>query len=367
MEESLKVPVRKTLWVNITFFAVTTLLGVVGTPLYIMHYGISLSEILVFSFFLVATPLCITAGYHRLFAHKSYKAHPFVQFWLLFFGAASFEQSAFKWASQHRIHHRYVDTDRDPYNIKKGFFYAHIGWLIFWKQPEDYSNVRDLEQNPMVMHQHEHYKIWAISAGIALPLLIGLFTGHMLGMFLIAVCFRITLVYHATFCINSFCHMFGKTPYDLYASAKDHWFAAVLTFGEGYHNYHHHFPVDYRNGVQWYHWDPTKWLIQSLAWVGLASELKKVSRYKIIAARLRTQHQRVLDALIHVKEDSKLEIFLRHTIKSHYDQLKIRLAEWELNHEYKPRFQEKLREWETVYSKALRMLTSQAFINTGGK
>ena len=131
---------REMIWRNILFFAFTTITALVGCPLYILHYGISLDVIMLTAFFMVATGMSITVGYHRLFAHVTYKAHPVIRFLLLFFGAAAFQQSALEWSAQHRDHHRYVDTDRDPYDIKKGFFYAHMGWLIFWKHVVDFDD-----------------------------------------------------------------------------------------------------------------------------------------------------------------------------------------------------------------------------------
>ena len=112
-------PVKKVVWSNIAFFVMTTLFAAVGTPIYFVHSGISISEVLLFVFYILATSLSITMGYHRLFAHSTFKANAFVRFLVLFFGAAAFQQSALKWASQHRDHHRYVDTEQDPYNIKK--------------------------------------------------------------------------------------------------------------------------------------------------------------------------------------------------------------------------------------------------------
>src|SRR3989338_3286557 len=105
-------------------------------------------------FFMAMTGLSVTVGYHRLFAHVSFKAHPLVRFLVLFFGAAAFEQSALKWAALHRTHHQYVDTEPDPYNIKVGFFYAHVGWIMFWKHGVDYQNVKDLQKSRLLMHQH---------------------------------------------------------------------------------------------------------------------------------------------------------------------------------------------------------------------
>ena len=105
-------------------------------------------------FYTFATGMSITVGYHRLFAHRAFKAHPVLQFLVLFFGAGAFEMSALGWASQHRTHHKYVDTERDPYNIKQGFFYAHIGWMLFWIQPIDYSNSKGMGRRLQAKADH---------------------------------------------------------------------------------------------------------------------------------------------------------------------------------------------------------------------
>ena len=281
-------------WHVILFFAFTTIGAVIGTPLYIHYFGVSASEWLLFSFFVAVTGLAITAGYHRLYAHCTYKAGLFVQFLVLFFGAAAFEQSALTWCSGHRDHHRFVDTERDPYSIKKGFWYAHIGWMTLWKQWPDYDNVKDLLKNKLVRHQHDHYVAWGFTSGILLPVLLGALTGHALGAFVLSVCLRLTLVYHATFCINSVCHTFGKATYDIHSTAKDNWITALFTNGEGYHNFHHRFPTDYRNGIRWYQWDPSKWLIGLLGLLGLARGLQRVPESAILEARLAAEKQRSL-------------------------------------------------------------------------
>jgi len=323
-------PVKKVRWVNAVFFVVTTLIGVLGTPFYIARFGLSTAEILIFIFFMLATGLSITMGYHRLYAHASYRANPIIQFLYLFFGAAAFEQSALKWAAQHRIHHQYVDTDEDPYSIKKGFWYAHIGWLIFWKHHVDYSIVKDLQASRMASHQHKHYGLWSVTAGIGLPVLLGALTGHALGAFIICVCLRITLVYHTTFFINSVCHMFGKATYDIYASARDHWFVAFLTYGEGYHNFHHRFPSDYRNGVRWYQWDPSKWFIALLSHLGLVRDLKRVSQFQVLHARVAAENKRISDRLTRQLAN---QLRCQKTLEAfhlQYEQLRKSLVGWEL-------------------------------------
>jgi stearoyl-CoA desaturase (delta-9 desaturase) len=242
-----------------------------------------------------------------------------------------------------------VDTDRDPYNIKKGFFYAHIGWMIFWQHPLHYDNVRDLQASRLVRHQARFYVLWAAVAGIILPVLIGALTGHALGAFLLSVCARITLVYHITWCINSVCHTFGKATYDIYSSARDHWFAALITNGEGYHNYHHHFPGDYRNGVRWYQWDPTKWVIATLARIGFAWDLKRVSMFRILAAKLAAENQRVGDRL--GKVENPALVALQSMLELQYEKLKQTLGEWERSAR---EYQEILRQHLERHSEARR-------------
>ncbi len=279
-------PRSKNRWGSIVFISAATLVTVLGAPWYIHTHGISRAEAALFIFYTAATSLAITVGYHRYLAHTTFKAGPIVRFLVLFFGAAAFEQSGLKWASQHRKHHQFVDTDRDPYNIKRGFFYAHIGWILFWKQPVSYENVKDLQKSRLVTHQHANYLGWSLGSGVFVPVLIGGLTGSWLGAFILSVATRLTLVQHSAFFINSFAHTFGSRPYDTSSSAKDHWLGAVLTNGEGYHNFHHRFPSDYRNGVRWYHWDPSKWLIYGMEKTGIARDLKRTSADQISEARL---------------------------------------------------------------------------------
>jgi len=343
---------RKNNWVNITFFALTTLAGVIGAPVYVYHYGISLAEVALFIFYFGATGLSITVGYHRLFAHSTYKTNHVVQFFLLFFGAAAFQQSALQWSSQHRDHHRYVDTDRDPYSIGKGFFYAHIGWLIFWKHETNYGNVKQLQNDSLVMHQHRYYILWAIMAGIVTPALIGLLTGHLLGALLIGVALRLTLVYHTTFFVNSVCHMFGTATYDIDSTARDNWFTALFNFGEGYHNFHHRFAADYRNGVRWYQFDPGKWMIAVLEKFGLAWDLRRVSNFRILAARFAGEETRVTRWLSENNDlASGLGANIQNQVRARYEDLREQLLNWETAAQ---EYHGTLKAQVDIYSKELR-------------
>lgn len=320
--------IRKPNWIIIAFFAITSAGALVGAPFYVRRFGISFSEILLFLFFVQATGMSITVGYHRFYAHNTFKASRIVQFLILFFGAAAFQQSALTWSSGHRDHHRYVDTDLDPYSIKKGFWYAHIGWMTLWKQRPDYTNVKDLLKNKLVMHQHDHYVAWGVVAGILFPVLLGFLSGHALGALVFSVCVRLTFVYHATWCINSVCHTFGKATYDIYATAKDHWLVAIVTNGEGYHNFHHRFPMDYRNGVRWYHWDPSKWMIAWLAQLGLVWDLKKTSAFRILQAKLAAENQAMGDRLMEIKDTLRFA-GMTNALQLQYQRLTQNLSAWE--------------------------------------
>ena len=140
---------------------------------------------------------------------------------------------------------------------------------------DDFSNVKDLVRDPIVMWQHKYYIELVVVTNIALPLLIGYLFSSALGVFLLAGLLRLVLVHHLTFFINSLAHIWASQPYSDANSSRDNPILPVLTFGEGYHNYHHSFQGDYRNGIRWWNFDPSKWAITALSWIGLTSRLKR--------------------------------------------------------------------------------------------
>ncbi len=314
-------------WRNFIFFVGFFLVSVIGVPIYIYNNGLSGTEVALFWVWAVGSGMGITVGYHRLFAHRTFKSHPFLIFLALFFGAAAFEESALQWASQHRDHHKYVDTDKDPYNIMQGFWYAHIGWILFRNHAINFENVKDLKRNKLIIHQDKYYVLWAVVAGVLAPLAIGALTGHFWGALLLGVFGRVTYVHHGTFLINSACHYFGKKTYSVHSSARDNWMAAIFTHGEGYHSFHHRFPSDYRNGCKWYHWDPSKWAISIMTLFGLTSDLKRVSDFHILAARLMTEKESAERYLIN--HPHSIPTVALEMIKSRYEHLREILNTWE--------------------------------------
>jgi len=285
-----RIPWSRINWTTSIFLATINSLAITVVPIYLWHYGIDLFQLSLFLFFYITTGLSITLGYHRLFSHLSFKAKAPVKLTTLIFGACAFENSALDWSSDHRKHHKHVDHEDDPYDISKGFLWAHIGWLLFKLGPEQpMDNVNDLKRDPLVMWQHKWCIPLALILGFGVPTLLGfLWNGASgaLGGFLLAGVLRVFAVQHSTFFINSMCHTVGRQPYSSRCSARDSGIMALFTFGEGYHNYHHEFQHDYRNGVKHTNFDPTKWTIWTLEKLGLVSHLRRVPNEKILLAEM---------------------------------------------------------------------------------
>jgi stearoyl-CoA desaturase (Delta-9 desaturase) len=281
---------------NTSFLTGTLALALVLVPWRLTASGLRWSEALVLLAMTFAVGTAISGGYHRLFSHRAYQAAWPLRLLFLCLGAAAFENSALKWASDHRVHHRHVDSERDPYSIRRGFWSAHWVWVME-ARTLPVAGVADLERDPLVLWQHRHH--FLIGAGVAsLPLWIGLATGNVLGHLVFGVILRIVVTHHTTFFINSAAHKFGSRPYTEANSARDNWVLAPLTYGEGYHNFHHQWPWDYRNGALWYQWDSTKWLLGILGWLGLAGEFRRVPAEVRVRARLCMEEKRLRDRLV---------------------------------------------------------------------
>ncbi len=285
-------------WINIAFLMLTPILGVPVTAWYTWKTGFEpwMLWLCVGMFTVIGLSIC--AGYHRFFSHKSYECSPAVQAFYGFFGAMAAQNSILCWSADHRIHHQYVDKDWDPYNIQRGFWWAHFLW-VFYKpaKAKSFAHVPDLEKNPIVQWQHRWYR-WILLLGvIVIPTGVGALFGRPLAGLLWGGFLRVVITHHTTFFVNSLAHYMGKRTFNARVSARDNWLLALVTFGEGYHSFHHRFPADFRNGVRWYHWDPAKWVIRGLKTVGLASDLRTTSAPMIEGARL---HAAVREAELHL-------------------------------------------------------------------
>ena len=279
----------KLIWLNISVFVLTGLITVIGVPLYAILHGFDGWQIAAMIIGIVVCEISITAGYHRLWTHRAYQAHWLVRLLFAMGGTYATQNSILHWASDHRRHHRFVDDNqKDPYSAKRGFWYSHIGWMLrdyHTTDDTEYTNCRDLKEDPIVMWQHKHYLPLVLGINFGVPIALGLWHGDLLGMLILAGAARLAISHHMTFLINSLAHIWGRQPYSDTNSSRDNGMIAFLTMGEGYHNYHHSFQRDYRNGIRWWQFDPTKWLIRSLAWMGLVNNLYRTPVEKIERSR----------------------------------------------------------------------------------
>lgn len=291
-------------WADVSWPTALFLIGVpvtclIALPTY-LHFAeppsdVLLKTILWATLLGILTNLSITAGYHRLYSHRSYEAHPVLRLILLFIGAGAWQSSCLRWSSDHRVHHNFVDQDKDPYAITKGFFYAHFGWMLLKSPPGHSIHAPDLVKDPMVRFQDKYYLPIAFVAGFLFPAAVAASWGDFWGGLWIAGFLRIFLTQQSTYFVNSLSHTIGRRPYSTEISARDSLFVAILTHGEGYHNFHHKFQWDYRNGVMWWQWDPTKWTIWTLSKIGMAQQLKKIPSHEILKARMQIESMKLLE------------------------------------------------------------------------
>jgi stearoyl-CoA desaturase (delta-9 desaturase) len=268
-------------WPTTAFILATSLVTLLW-PVYAYFYGFTTTEVVLAVVYFVMSGMAITVGYHRLIAHRSFKCRGWVKAGFLVAASSAWQGSALEWAADHVRHHAYVDTDRDPYSITKGFWYAHVGWLIH-REERCVKPPAFLTEDRWVVLQDRFYVPLAFVTTFVIPFLIA-----DIGGVLLAGIVRLVACHHATWLINSWAHVGSHRPYSTEVSANDNWFLSLFTFGEGFHNYHHTFPQDYRNGVALLAWDPSKWLIWTLASCGLAHDLKRVGSVRRWRQRVET-------------------------------------------------------------------------------
>ena len=318
----------RVLWLNVFVFLITFLFAAIAVPYRAITHGFDSAEIIAAVICFCYCGMSITAGYHRLWSHKTYQAHWSLRSLFAIGGAFALQNSALHWSSDHRIHHKYVDNnDVDPYSAKRGFWFSHIGWMLRDYQPErynNYDNVRDLQKDKIVMWQHKHYLLLTVLTNFGIPLAFGLWHGDVISSLLLLGVMRLVLSHHTTFFINSLAHIWGKQTYTDKNTARDNGILAFFTFGEGYHNYHHIFENDYRNGIRWWQFDPTKWLIKGCEYLKLTSKLRTSPEDKVEKAKL---------AMILKRSQTKLAYHpnadeLMAKLQQEYDALMVKMNEF---------------------------------------
>lgn len=292
VEPKAKAPV-KIVWRNVLNFTVLHILALYG--LYRCFTSAMWQTILFAVFLDIASGLGVTAGVHRLWSHRAYKAKLPLRIALALFNTIAFENDIYEWCRDHRVHHKYSETDADPHNSKRGFFFAHMGWLLMRKHPDVIEkgktiDLSDLLADPVVRFQRRYYKPLVVICCFTLPTVIPMvFWGEsFLNSFLIPTILRYTAMLHQTWLVNSAAHMWGYRPYDHHINPRENHWVVFGAIGEGFHNYHHTFPWDYASSEYGIRYNITTAFIDLMAWLGLAYDLKTVSPEIIRDRKLRT-------------------------------------------------------------------------------
>ncbi|XP_014252741.1 acyl-CoA Delta(11) desaturase-like [Cimex lectularius] len=269
-------------WRNVILFAYLHLAAVYG--LYSLVFEAQWKTVLFVFVLYQMSALGITAGAHRLWSHRAYKAKLPLRILLAFFNTLAFQNHVIEWARDHRVHHKYSETDADPHNATRGFFFAHVGWLLCRKHPElkrkgKQIDMSDLENDPVLAFQKKYYLTLMPVVCFILPAIVPMyFWGETFTCaWFTASMFRYTLTLNLTWLVNSAAHMWGNKPYDATINPAENLGVALGAAGEGWHNYHHVFPWDYKAAeLGNYRANTTTAFIDLMAKIGWAYDLKTV-------------------------------------------------------------------------------------------
>ena len=297
-------------YTSILFITFYHFIGLYGLLSFQMTY-IDLKCMLIMYLF---TGFGITAGYHRLWSHKSYNASNIIQIILALAGAGASQGSILWWSKYHRLHHNKSDSEDDPYGPQKGFLYSHILWIFENRHLEKLNiiDVTDLKKNSIVMFQHKYYSIISIFCSIGIPLIYYyIFNLNYYNCLYFPISLARLLTWHSTWFVNSLAHSLGSQIHGNSGTSRDHIFTALLTLGEGYHNFHHEYPYDYRNAIIWYQYDPTKWLIEFLFFIGLVNKLQTKDNLEF---KIQTKRKRNNMTLKEYKESNENLILYNKSI-----------------------------------------------------
>jgi len=257
--------------------AVAAFWGVHAACLLAFYTGVTWSAFLVCVTLYWLCMFGITAGYHRYFAHRSFKTGRVFQFVLALLGTLSVQKGVLWWAANHRVHHRFSDQEGDVHSpVQRGLWWSHVGWILV----EDHEatlvdRIPDMAGYPELRWLNEHFLVPPVAMAVAL-LLTGGLTWLVWGFF---VC--ITLVWHSTFAINSIAHTFGSRRYATADQSRNNFWLALLTMGEGWHNNHHRYMSSVRQGFFWWEIDASYYVLVALSWLGVVWDLRQPPRHVI--------------------------------------------------------------------------------------
>ncbi|XP_023935440.2 acyl-CoA Delta-9 desaturase-like [Bicyclus anynana] len=280
-------------WINVILISLLHIAALRGLYLLLTSETMWITRFFVLVFGMPSAALGVTAGAHRLWSHKSYKAKLPLKILLLIMNTSAMQNSVIVWARDHRMHHTYSETDADPHNSRRGFFFSHMGWLLVRKHPElkakgQTIDMSDLWADPLLRFQYKYYMFLSFILGVAVPTYIPTLWGEKLEVaFFVSAILKYVYTLHGTWLVNSAAHMWGMKPYDKHINPVENLTVSFITSGEGFHNYHHTFPWDYKTAeLGNYSLNWTKLFIDIMAVIGLAYDLKTASP-EIIEKRIK--------------------------------------------------------------------------------
>lgn len=211
----------------------------------------------------------ITAGYHRYFAHRSYRLPRWAQLAMAFGGTTAMQKGPLWWAAHHRDHHRYSDTEQDVHSPIRGFWWSHVGWILCDRfSATEESRIKDFAKYPELRWLNRNDWIGPVSLAVASYLVAG-WAGLVIGFGASTIA-----VWHGTFLVNSLAHVVGRRRYVTSDTSRNSFVIALLTNGEGWHNNHHHYQASARQAFRWWEWDPSYYVLWMLSKVGVVRDLK---------------------------------------------------------------------------------------------
>ncbi|KAM3135763.1 hypothetical protein pb186bvf_012160 [Paramecium bursaria] len=268
------IKVYETVWL-----AYVHVLGLIGAVwFFLLEKELFYKYLLAFYIWHCLTGLGITGGAHRLWAHKAYQASLPIRIYLMLMNSNCFQGSIWHWSRDHRLHHKFSDTPLDPHDSKKGFWYCHVGWLLKEKSQELIEEGRkidlsDLKADPVVMFQKRHYYKLAFLFAFIIPMISGFLVSDKYVFNLLFLGFtKYIWTLNATWCVNSVCHLWGQRPFNKKIEPRDNIFVSLVSMGEGWHNWHHEHPRDWKGSKNdWWMINATYSFIWMSEQLGLAS------------------------------------------------------------------------------------------------
>lgn len=272
--------------------------------LLVIWSGVSVAAVVVCLALYVVRMFAITAGFHRFFAHRTYRTSRFFQFVLAFLGTTAYQKGPLWWSAHHRHHHLHADTERDIHSpLTHSWWQSHVGWFLSRdSQMTDETLIPNLTKYRDLRFLDKFYSLPPAILAVSMFLLGSLLEVYAPGagtsgfqMLVWGFFVSTVLLYHGTFTVNSLAHIFGRRRFETKDDSRNSLLIALITLGEGWHNNHHYYPASERQGFYWWEIDVSHYVLKVLSWPGIVWDLQsppaRVYRQRFVSRDVPTHHQ----------------------------------------------------------------------------